>query len=180
MTSHDEAVAAVGQVLRYLEERNGVRFDPEVLENTPTRWIAFLETATQGMRAKEPTAVQFELTDGGTVQLSDVVFHSLCEHHLLPFFGTASVEYRPRGFVVGISALVHIVEHHARRLQLQERMTRDIAYAIAAATGSDEVKVKIDAEHLCMSMRGVAKPGVRVTTQACASGVSPIDRDEDQ
>jgi len=171
VTSHDEAVEAVRQVLGYLEEYHGAKLDPDVIERTPHRWIAFLEDATRGMREPESTAARFELVDSGMVKLSDVTFHSLCEHHLLPFFGAVSIEYRPTQFVVGISALVHIVERHAHRLQLQERMTRDIANEIAAATSSHEVRVMIEAEHLCMSMRGVAKPGTTVTTNVEVAGV---------
>ncbi|WP_298210334.1 GTP cyclohydrolase I [Ferrimicrobium sp.] len=169
MTTRDEAVAAVGEVLAYLGGRNGARFDQEVYDHTPDRWIAFLESATDGMGEPEAPKVRFQLADSGPVRLSEVTFYSLCEHHLLPFFGNVTIEYSPTDSVVGISALVHIVERHAHRLQLQERMTRDIAQDVAEMTGSDEVKVGVVAEHLCMSMRGVTKPGIQVSTQFVAS-----------
>lgn len=172
MTTRDDAVAAVGEILAYLGGRSGVRFDREVYDHTPDRWITFLESATDGLGEPEPSAVRFELNDSGSVHLDEVSFYSLCEHHLLPFFGNVTIEYLPVDAVVGISALVHVVERHAHRLQLQERMTRDIAEDIAKVTGSCEVKVSVVAEHLCMSMRGVNKPGVRVSTEFVVSATT--------
>jgi GTP cyclohydrolase I len=170
VTSRDEAVTAVETVLNYLGERNDTRFGDEVYSRTPDRWITFLEAATQGVSEPEPSAVRFELERGGLVSLGEVAFYSLCEHHLLPFFGVVSIDYQPVDYVVGLSALVHVIERHARRLQLQERMTRDIADDVAAITGAKDVRVCVVAEHMCMSMRGVAKPGAQVTTRVVLSG----------
>jgi len=169
VTSRDEAVTAVHTVLTYLGERNGTRFGDEVYSRTPDRWITFLEEVTRGIGEPEPSPVRFELERGGLVSLGEVAFYSLCEHHLLPFFGVVSIDYQPTDYVVGLSALVHVIERHARRLQLQERMTRDIADDVAAITGAKDVSVCVVAEHMCMSMRGVAKPGAQVTTRVVLS-----------
>jgi GTP cyclohydrolase I len=169
VTSRNEALTAVKTVLDYLGECNGARFGSEIYSRTPDRWITFLEAATQGMGEPEPSPVRFELERGGLVSLSEVAFYSLCEHHLLPFFGVVSIDYEPVDYVVGLSALVHVIERHARRLQLQERMTRDIADDVSAITGAKDVRVCVVAEHMCMSMRGVAKPGAQVTTRVALS-----------
>lgn len=171
MTSRNEALRAVQTVLDYLEERYDTSFGAEVYSHTPDRWVTFLEAATQGMGEPEPSSVRFELERGGLVSLSEVTFYSLCEHHLLPFFGVVSIDYQPADCVVGLSALVHIIERHARRLQLQERMTRDIADDVSLITGSKDVRVCVVAEHMCMSMRGVSKPGTQVTTRVALSDV---------
>jgi len=102
------------------------------------------------------------------VILRDIPFYSMCEHHLLPFYGMVHVGYIPsvNGRVVGISKLARTVEIFARRAQLQERMTRQIADTIFEALQPDGVGVVIQAEHLCMTMRGIKKPGANVITSA--------------
>jgi GTP cyclohydrolase I len=100
--------------------------------------------------------------------LKDIPFYSMCEHHLLPFYGVAHIGYVPNadGRVVGISKLARVVEIVARRPQLQERMTTEIADAIVDALKPEGVAVVIQAEHLCMIMRGIKKPGSNVITSA--------------
>ena len=96
----------------------------------------------------------------------DIVFFSMCEHHMLPFFGHVHIAYIPNGEVVGLSKLARCVEVYARRLQLQERMTSQIADAINKYLSPKGVMVVVEAEHMCMTMRGVKKPGSTTTTIA--------------
>jgi GTP cyclohydrolase IA len=98
------------------------------------------------------------------VVVRDIPFHSLCEHHLLPFFGVAHVGYIPGERIVGLSKLARVVEATARRLQVQERMTTQIATYLNKALVPGGVAVVLEAEHLCMTIRGVAKPGARTVT----------------
>ena len=96
----------------------------------------------------------------------DITLYSMCEHHMLPFFGKVHVAYIPDGRVTGLSKLARTVEIYAGRLQLQERMTGQIADAILKYLAPQGVLVLVEAEHLCMSMRGVKKPGSRTVTMA--------------
>lgn len=100
----------------------------------------------------------------GIVIEKDIPFYSVCEHHLLPFFGTVSIGYIPDGKVVGLSKLARTVEIYARRAQIQERMTTQIAEAITDHLNPRGVIVMVEAEHMCMSMRGVKKPGTKTLT----------------
>jgi GTP cyclohydrolase I len=101
-----------------------------------------------------------------TVILRDIPFYSLCEHHLLPFFGCAHVGYVPNGRLVGISKIARALDILAKRPQVQERLTRQMADALVEALDADAVVVVLEAEHLCLSMRGARKPGSRVVTSA--------------
>ena len=100
------------------------------------------------------------------VLLRDIPFYSHCEHHMVPFFGTVHIAYIPNGDIVGISKLARLVEVFARRLQVQERLTSQIADTIEQVLNPLGVAVVITAEHLCMTMRGVQKPGSKTTTSA--------------
>ena len=100
------------------------------------------------------------------VVVKDIPFYSLCEHHLLPFFGTAAVAYIPRGRVIGLSKIPRIVEMYARRLQVQERMTQQIADFLQDRLDPQGVGVVVEATHLCAVMRGIRKPGTVMTTSA--------------
>ncbi len=108
--------------------------------------------------------VTFEHGHDEMVVLRDIPFYSICEHHMLPFFGTATVGYIPNEEIVGLSKLARVVEHLARRLQVQERLACQIADAIERVIDPVGVAVMIEAEHLCMTMRGVKKPGSRMVT----------------
>jgi GTP cyclohydrolase I len=100
----------------------------------------------------------------GMVMVRDIPVTSLCEHHLVPFVGYAHVAYLPNGRVIGISKIARVVEAFARRLQLQERLTKQIADALEEHLHASGVIVIVEAEHLCMTIRGVQKPGTRTVT----------------
>ena len=119
----------------------------------------------------------FETDNHDPVVLDNVQFFSTCEHHLLPFFGTARIAYIPNGRIAGLSKLARALEVASRQLQVQERLTSVVADAIFDALNPDGVVVEVEAEHLCMTMRGVQKPGSRMVTlavrgrfEACALG----------
>ncbi|MDX6684370.1 MAG: cyclohydrolase [Baekduia sp.] len=132
--------------------------DDESLRETPRRMAAAL--------AEMLTPLQFEATtfpnDGGYDELvvaQSIPFHSLCEHHLLPFHGVAHIGYLPGARIIGLSKLGRVVDLFARRLQVQERMTVQIAEWLAEQLSPKGIGVVLEAEHLCMSLRGVSKPG---------------------
>jgi GTP cyclohydrolase I len=100
---------------------------------------------------------------------SDIEFHSLCEHHMLPFYGTAAVAYIPNGRIVGLSKLARCVDAFSRRLQNQERITKQVADALQTALNPSGVAVVLRARHMCMEMRGIKKRGA-VTTTSCLMG----------
>jgi len=155
---------AVVQLLRAVGE------DPERegLVGTPRRIAEMYQEILQGMHqdAREVLAVGFEENHQEMVIVRDIPFHSLCEHHLLPFHGTFHVGYIPRGRVVGISKLARVVDIYSRRLQLQERLTSQIADVLMEELKPEGVAVVGMGEHLCMTMRGVRKPGSKVVTSA--------------
>ena len=140
------------------------------IKDTPQRVAEMYAELFSGMSVdpKAELAVGFEEGHHEMVLVRDVPFYSMCEHHLLPFYGVAHVGYIPSagGRVVGISKLARVVEIFARRPQLQERMTGQIADAISEAIQPDGVGVVVQAEHLCMIMRGIKKPGANVVTSA--------------
>jgi GTP cyclohydrolase I len=156
--------ASVVQLLRAVGE------DPtrEGLLDTPRRIAELYEEVLQGkfQDPREVLSVGFEENHQEMVIVRDVSFYSLCEHHLLPFHGSFHIGYIPRGRVVGISKLARIVETFARRLQLQERLTSQIADTLMEELQPAGVAVMGSAEHLCMTMRGVKKPGSHVVTSA--------------
>jgi GTP cyclohydrolase IA len=146
--------------------------DPERegLQGTPRRVAEMYEELFSGM-GQDPCAeltVGFEEGHREMVVLKDIPFYSMCEHHLLPFFGIAHVGYIPNesGRVVGASKIARVVEIIARRPQLQERMTSQIADSIVQGIKPDGVGVVIEAQHLCMTMRGIKKPGSAIVTSA--------------
>lgn len=142
----------------------------EGLVGTPQRIAEMYCELFKGMEvdATAELAVGFEEGHREMVILRNIPFYSVCEHHLLPFYGVAHVGYIPNkdGRVVGISKLARVVDTYAKRLQLQERMTTQIADTILEALKPDGVAVVIEAEHLCMTMRGIEKPGSNVVTSA--------------
>ncbi len=108
----------------------------------------------------------FEVHNQDPVLLSKLDFYSVCEHHLLPFFGEARIAYVPNGKIAGISKLARALDVAARRPQVQERLTSEVADAIFATLHPDGVILELEAEHLCMSMRGIQRSGVRLLTSA--------------
>lgn len=160
LTAQARGAAAVAVLL------DALGFDPESerLRDTPERVAASLGK----LLSRDPLPpLHLMPPDGydGPIVLRDIPFHSLCEHHLLPFRGVAHVGYLPGDSVVGVSTLVRVVEYYARDLQMQERLTADIAGWLEAELAPRGVGVLIDAEHLCMSMRDVGTPQTRLTTR---------------
>ena len=151
--------------------------DPERegLVETPERIAKMYEEILGGMKedAREHLSKVFTVDSDEMVIERDIQFYSMCEHHMLPFFGKVHIAYIHKGKVVGLSKLARTVEVFARRLQLQERMTAQIADAIMEQLEPAGVMVVCEAEHLCMTMRGVKKPGTRtvnVVTRGVFSG----------
>ncbi len=143
--------------------------DREGLRDTPKRVAKMYEEVFSGLETDPKDLVTIFETEGHEemVILRDIPFYSMCEHHLLPFYGKAHVAYAPRkDRLVGLSKLARIVETISRRPQLQERITTQVADTIMKALKPYGALVIVDAEHLCMTMRGVKKPGSRMTTSA--------------
>lgn len=140
----------------------------EGLRETPRRIAEMYEEIFGGLRIdpREYLKVQFEVANDEMVLLRNIPFYSMCEHHFLPFHGEAHVGYIPDGHVVGISKIARTVEAFARRPQIQEQLTTQVANAIMDVLQPDGVAVVVEAEHLCMTMRGVKKPGSRLVTSA--------------
>ena len=146
----------------------GIGEDPqrEGLIETPKRIAKMYEELYKGMDddASVHLAKQFVVDNNEMIIEKDITFFSTCEHHLLPFFGKVHVAYIPNGKVVGLSKLARTVETYARRAQIQERLTAQIADALMKNLTPKGVMVMIEAEHMCMSMRGVKKPGSQTMT----------------
>ena len=156
--------------VRVLLEALGEDPDREGLKRTPERVAKLLEEFTSG-RDVDPASVLtpvFSEEHDEMILVKDIPFASMCEHHLVPFMGKAHVGYIPNknGQVTGLSKLARVVDICARRLQMQERMTTQVADAIEQALDPRGVIVVLEAEHLCMSMRGVQKPGHLTVTSA--------------
>jgi len=139
------------------------------LAETPERVEKAMSFLTQGYAMDVPTVLNdalFEVDYDEMVMVRDVEFYSMCEHHLLPFFGKVHVAYVPRGKVIGLSKIPRLVEMFSRRLQVQERLTTQIADAIVEAIAPQGVGVIVEAQHLCMMMRGVEKQHSATVTSA--------------
>lgn len=160
----DRIKAAVVELLSAIGD------DParEGLIETPRRIAQMYGEIFEGLfnDPKEHLKVVFSVQHDELVLLRNIPFYSMCEHHFLPFHGEAHVGYIPDGRVVGISKLARVVEGFAKRPQIQEQLTSQIAEAIMEVLKPDGVAVVIEAEHLCMTMRGVKKPGSRMVTSA--------------
>jgi len=157
--------AAVREIL----EEVGEEPDREGLIGTPARVHRMYTELTAGYHvdpARLMNGAIFDVDYSEMVVVKDIPFYSLCEHHLLPFFGVASVAYIPRGRVIGLSKIPRIVEMYARRLQVQERLTQQIADFLQDNLEPQGVGVVVEATHLCAVMRGVRKPGTIMTTSA--------------
>ncbi|MFQ5997037.1 MAG: GTP cyclohydrolase I FolE [Dehalococcoidales bacterium] len=157
------AVASIIEAIGENPNRDGLVGTPERVAEMYAELFEGL-----GQNPMEELRVGFELGHREMVILRDIPFYSMCEHHLLPFYGVAHVGYIPNdeGRIVGISKLARVVEIIAKRPQIQEKMTTEIADTIMDAIKPDGVAVVIQAEHLCMIMRGIKKPGSNVITSA--------------
>jgi GTP cyclohydrolase I len=153
-----EVIKAVGED----PEREG-------LQNTPTRVSRMYAELLSGYNADPQRIINgalFNINYDEMVLVRDIEFYSLCEHHMLPFLGRAHVAYLPKGKVIGLSKIPRIVDMYARRLQVQERMTRQIADFLQQTLEPQGVAVVVEAMHLCSMMRGVKKHDARMTTSA--------------
>jgi GTP cyclohydrolase IA len=154
-----------------IEIIKGVGEDPERegLKNTPDRVSRMYAELLSGYGADPEKIINgalFNINYDEMVLVRDIEFYSLCEHHMLPFLGRAHVAYLPKGKVIGLSKIPRIVEVYARRLQVQERMTRQIADLLQETLEPHGVAVVVEAMHLCSMMRGVKKHDARMTTSA--------------
>ena len=161
--------APVEEAVREILLEIGEDPDRQGLRGTPDRVHRMYAELTAGYHVDPDRLVNgavFDVDYSEMVVVKDIPFYSLCEHHLLPFFGEAAVAYIPRGKVIGLSKIPRIVEMYARRLQVQERMTQQIADFLNERLSPQGVGVVIEANHLCAVMRGIRKPGTVMTTSA--------------
>lgn len=158
--TEDTTVPAMRE--QYLKILHAVGENPhrDGLRDTPLRAAKAMRFLTQGYQQSLETLVNgavFESDTDEMVVIKDIELYSLCEHHMLPFIGKCHIGYLPRGKVLGLSKFARIVDMYARRLQIQENLTRQIALAIQEVTQGAGVAVIIEAKHMCMMMRGVEK-----------------------
>ena len=161
--------APVEEAVRQILVEIGEDPDRQGLRGTPDRVHRMYAELTAGYHVDPKRLVNgaiFDVDYSEMVVVKDIPFYSLCEHHLLPFFGTAAVAYIPRGKVIGLSKIPRIVEMYARRLQVQERLTQQIADFLNDRLAPQGVGVVVEANHLCAVMRGIRKPGTIMTTSA--------------
>jgi GTP cyclohydrolase I len=159
----------IASLVRSLLIELGEDPDREGLVKTPERVAKSYAFLTRGYRQDVKSVVNKAYFTSGTnhmVILKDIELYSLCEHHMLPFYGKCAIGYISKGKVLGVSKLARIVDMFARRLQIQERLTEEIADAVMRETGAEGVGVVIQAKHLCMMMRGVEKQNSEMTTSA--------------
>jgi GTP cyclohydrolase I len=158
------------KAIRLLLESFGEDLEREGLRRTPERVAEFYKEALSGneINPSELVSIHYAAEEHEEIILvKDILFYSICEHHLLPFFGKACVAYIPqKDKIVGISKLIRLVGVFANRLQLQERLTKQVADTIMKSIEPHGVMVVIEAEHLCMTMRGVKKSGTKMLTSA--------------
>ncbi len=158
------------------EERNR-----EGLRDTPERIAHMCEELFEGYESDASAHLERTFSSGqkGLVVEKDITFFSVCEHHLLPFYGKVHIGYVPDGKVVGISKLARTVEVFARRAQIQEQLTNQIADAIMETLCPRGVIVMVEAEHMCMTMRGVKKPGTKTATVSARGCMEEPDRKQE-
>ncbi len=162
MKSMEEAVRAILEGIGEDPDRQG-------LKNTPFRVAKMYKEVTKGYHQNPKKLINgamFDVKYDEMVVVPNIAYYSLCEHHLLPFFGVAHVGYIPKGKVVGLSKIPRLVEMFARRLQVQENMTQQIADTINESLQPDGVGVVVEGQHMCMMMRGVEKDQAKMITSA--------------
>jgi GTP cyclohydrolase I len=159
--------------VRLLLEGIGEDVNREGLKETPGRVARMCREIYGGMwqDAGVHLAKQFEADNNELVLEKDITFYSMCEHHLLPFYGKAHIAYIPNGKVAGLSKLARTVEVYARRAQIQEKLTAQIADALWEHLNPQGVMVIVEAEHMCMTMRGVKKPGSKTMSYATRGSI---------
>ena len=178
MVDENKIKTAITLILEAIGEdpqREGLKDTPDRIARMYTEIFAGFED-----NVKDHLSKTFHVEDNNVVIEKDIQFYSMCEHHLLPFFGKVHIAYIPNGSVAGLSKLARTVEVFAKRPQLQERLTSEIAEAIYDNLKAKAVLVVVEAEHLCMNMRGIKKPGSKTKTVA-AKGLyqeDPILRKE--
>lgn len=152
--------------VKLILEGVGEDLEREGLVDTPERVARMYEEIFAGLHktAEEDLKKTFSSDNEGIVLEKDITFYSMCEHHLMPFYGKAHIAYIPNGKVVGISKLARCVEVYAKKPQIQEKMTDEIADAIMTYLKPKGVMVMLEAEHMCMTMRGVKKPSTKTVT----------------
>jgi GTP cyclohydrolase IA len=160
--------ARIERAIRDILEAIGENPDREGLVDTPARVARMYDELLGGMREEPLTYVQKVFTEdyNEIVLLRDIPFFSMCEHHMMPFIGSAHVAYLPAGKVLGVSKLARIVESFAKRLQVQERLTMQIADFLMENIKPQGVAVVLEASHSCMTIRGIKKPGSVMVTSA--------------
>jgi GTP cyclohydrolase I len=177
--SPDLTAASTEALIRELLLRLGEDPTREGLLKTPERVRKSLQWLTSGNTLRPATVVGeaiFHEAVSGTVVVRNIEFYSMCEHHLLPFFGKVHIAYEPDGRIIGLSKLPRIVDVFARRLQVQERLTAQIAEAITEVLQPQGVGVVVEALHLCMMMRGVERQHASTVTTTMR-GLFQTDRD---
>ncbi|MBF0594515.1 MAG: GTP cyclohydrolase I FolE [Candidatus Omnitrophica bacterium] len=161
------------KIYRELLKSIGEDLDRDGLKDTPKRAARAFEHLTIGYSQHVDDVVNgaiFDSDNDEMIIVKDIELYSLCEHHLLPFFGKCHVGYIPQGKVIGLSKVARIVDVFAKRLQIQENLTKQVADSIMKCTGAKGVGVVIEAKHLCMMMRGVEKQNSVMKT-SCMLGV---------
>ena len=165
--SEQQRIDAVASHIKSIIELLGENPDREGLVKTPVRAAKALWFLTSGYRADADAIMEqalFEHEGSRMIIVRDIEFYSMCEHHILPFFGKVSIGYIPSDKIVGLRKLARIVNVFARRLQIQERFTAQICDEVLKATGAKGVIVECSGEHLCMKMRGVEKQHAATVT----------------
>jgi GTP cyclohydrolase IA len=168
---------------RTLIEAVGEDPNREGLQKTPRRAAEALRFFTKGYQQDVRTVLNnavFNEPYDDMVIVRDIEFYSLCEHHLVPFFGKCHVGYLPDGKIIGLSKIARLVEMFSRRLQVQERLTHEIAHALEEAIRPKGIAVVMQARHLCMMMRGVEKQNSQMVTSAVLGAFRDRDRTRDE
>jgi len=162
-------MSTIGELVKRLLVEIGEDTEREGLRKTPARVEEMISFLTEGYRQKLDEIVNgavFEEDVDDMIVVKDIEFFSLCEHHLLPFYGKCHIGYLPKGRILGLSKFPRIVDMYSRRLQLQERLTNQIAEAVVSVLRPIGVAVVMEAVHLCLMMRGVEKQGAKAITSA--------------
>lgn len=165
----EEVTSSISEMYTGMINTLGEDVSREGLMKTPERAAKAMQFLTQGYQQDAGAILKsalFKEDYNEMVVVKDIELYSLCEHHLLPFFGKAHVAYIPNGYVVGLSKIPRVIDVFARRLQVQERLTHEILHAIDGTLKPHGVAVVIEAAHMCMMMRGVQKQNSMTTTSA--------------